>query len=374
MKSDVVPRPVPTVLHVVIAGAVGGAERMLADLASSTTERHVAFVRAGSPALLAFLRDAKIELVDAELAGESPLHYVSRALGGATVEALRRAIRTCEASVVQVHTIGSHVPGTRAAMAENVPLVRTEHSTRAYDDPSVMPLSRWSLGRADAVACVSEHIASVVRKASPAVATRVHVVPNGVDAVRFAVAALPPRNERDAHAPFTFALLGRLEPRKGVDVALAALALVPHARLLVVGDGPSRAALVEHAHAAGVTDRVEWLGHVSDPRAALARAHVMLSASRKEALGLALLEGMAMGRPAVAPPTGGIPEFVNAATGWLASDMSPTALARAMRECMQDTAFTEKARAAAQLVRTRYTQAAMQRGYRDIYTSVTRAP
>jgi len=368
MTSDA---PVSTVLHIVVAGDIGGAERMLVDLAKSESERHVVFLRASSPELLAFFRDEGVSIADEALVRETPLAYLTHALGERLVGEVKAVARRVAADVVQLHTIGSHVPGSRAAIGLNLPFVRTEHSTRAYDDVSVMALSRWSLARAARVVCVSEHVANVARRAAPD-ASKVRVVPNGVDLERFAVESPPTAGPE---MPFTFALVGRLEPRKGVDVALDALALVPGARLRIVGDGPSRVDLEAYARRVGVRDRATFVGRVGDVRGELRLAHAVLSSSRKEALGLALLEGMAMGRPAVASPTGGVPEFVREETGYLAVDGSAVALARAMRDAMSAPRdeLAQRGSAAADLVRARYSLLAMREGYRAVYAELTRA-
>lgn len=355
------------VLHVVVAGEIGGAERMLVDLVKGSPSRHFVLVRAANPSLLDFFQDNDVAIVDHTFSSETPLHYLVNAFGHSLTEDVRRAIRRVDANVVQVHTVGSQVAGTRAAIAEDIPLVRTEHSTRAYEDPSVIPFARWSLSHASAIACVSHHIAAVVRRWTPMnerLRRRITVIPNGVDTGRFAVTPMSPFT---TDAPFTFALVGRLEPRKGIDLALDALALVPHARLLVIGEGPSRAELEGHAISVGVDDRVEFTGRLDDPRTAIGRARAMLSSSRKEALGIALLEGMSMGRPAIAPPTGGIPEFVTSKTGYLARARSAPDLANAMREAMNDEKRAERGEAAAALVRADYALNSMRNGYAKMY-------
>src|SRR5262249_10074547 len=151
---------------------------------------------------------------------------------------------------------------------------------------------------------------------APWAAQKLRVVANGVDVARFAPVAFPKRDGR-----VRFVATGRLEPRKGLDVAIAALAHVPGAELEIVGDGADRNSLARLAARTGVGARVRFAGFLKDVREAIARAHVALASSRSEGLGIALLEAMAMKRPVVALPTGGIPEFVrDGDTGWLARE------------------------------------------------------
>jgi glycosyltransferase involved in cell wall biosynthesis len=157
-----------------------------------------------------------------------------------------------------------------------------------------------------------------------------------------------------------------------VDLALRALALVPEAVLDVVGDGPDRADLEFLAATLGLGRRVRFHGYVADPRALLSAAHAALATSRKEGLGIALLEAMAMERAVVATPVGGIPEIVrDAATGLLARSPSPDAIAASMRELAHDPARAVALGTAARSeVVARFGLAQMTRAYGDLYRTL----
>lgn len=318
-----------SVLHVVVAGEVGGAERMLVDLARAPTARpHAVALVTPNERLRALLRDAGLDVDDRGAAREGPLTYLVRTLGRADVAWIAGVIDRRRATIVHLHTFASQVVGTRAALRVGARVVRTEHSTRVYDDPSCWPFSKWSLRRAQASVCISDHVRRVALARAPWAEPIMRVVPNGVDVAHFSVAPLPPA---PAGGVARFVALGRLEPRKGVDIALRALARVPNAELAVVGEGESRAPLESLARTLGVADRVRFVGFAADVRAEIARADLALSSARSEGLGIALLEAMAMGRAVVALPTGGVPEIVrDGETGWLAHGDDDHALARVM--------------------------------------------
>ncbi len=323
-----------TVVHVVAAGEIGGAERMLVDLASRATRAHVVALFTPSEALRELFLRAGLDVVDRGPVREGPLPYLRSTLGGHDVGWLTNVLARRDARIVHLHTFASQVLGTRAALRAGARIVRTEHSTRVYDDPSCWPFSRWSLRRSDAVVCISKHVHDVAAAKAKALLApaKTTVVHNGIDTDRF-VPAEPNRDD----GPVRFLALGRLDRRKGLDVALEALAKVPRATLDVVGDGEERGALEALAARLGVRDRVVFAGHADDVRPAITRAHVALSSARQEGLGIALLEAMAMGRPVVALPTGGVPEIVvDGETGWLAAGSSPAALAHAMQAASQD--------------------------------------
>ncbi len=358
------------VAHVVVAGELGGAEHMLRSLASApgSPSTHDVFVLSPDEALPRFFREAGIAVHDGGRVREDPISFVRRSLGRKTVDWLATAIERSRANVVHLHTFGSQVVGTRAAMRVGAKIVRTEHSTRVYDDPSCWPFSRWSLVRAHAGVAISEHVRSVAIQKAPFAAARMRVVYNGVDTERFAPSAHAPSRD----GVFTFATVGRLEPRKGFDVALRALAKVPEARLEIVGDGNERAALVALAGELGLDRRVTFHGYLADPRPVLAGAHAALASSRKEGLGIAFLEAMATGLPLVAVPHGGLVEIVKpGATGLLAADATPEALASVMRELASDPDRARSLGAAARAdVIERFSLAAMRAGYDAVYASL----
>lgn len=358
------------VVHVVAAGEVGGAERMLVDLARGQDRPHAIALFSPSERLRALFHDAGIALDDRGPVREGPLPFLASSLGPRDVRWLADVLAKRRASIVHLHTFASQVLGTRAAARVGARVVRTEHSRRVYDDPSCWPFSRWSLRRAHAVACISGHIRDLALARAPFLEApgRVHVVHNGVDTDRFSprpAAARPGGRVR-------FVALGRLDPRKGLDVALEALAKVDDAELDVVGDGELGTSLRQLAGRLGVRDRVRFVGYARDVRDAIADADVALSSAREEGLGVALLEAMAMARPVVAVPVGGIPEIVvDGQTGWLASARSADALAEVMRAAVH--AGRERARRGAE-ARARalahFSVVAMRRGYERIYADL----
>lgn len=374
------------VVHVVVAGEVGGAERMLVDLArtggtGAPRRAHSVALLTPSDRLRALFRDAGLDVDDRGPVREGPLSYLARSFGARDAEWIARVVRKRGARIVHLHTFGSQVVGTRGAQRAGVRVVRTEHSTRVYEDPSCWPFSRWSLALVDAVVAISEHVASVARAKAPWAAAKVRVVPNGVDTEHFAPrtgaearARTSTTSASSAEAPLRFVALGRLDRRKGLDVAFAALAKVPGAVLDVVGDGDERAALVAEAARLGVSDRVRFLGWVDDVRSAIADADVALSSARAEGLGIALLEAMAMERTVVALPTGGVPEIVaDGATGWLAHGHGAEALARVMQDAVdrRDEVRSRAVRARASVV-ARFSIEAMRRGYDAVYDALDR--
>jgi colanic acid/amylovoran biosynthesis glycosyltransferase len=137
--------------------------------------------------------------------------------------------------------------------------------------------------------------------------------------------------------------VGSLLPKKGHDVLLRALSLIPEARLRVAGDG-DRSALERLATELGVADRVTWLGAIpeDDVRDLLDRAAVFCLASRPTADGdrdgvpNVLIEAMARDVPCVSTAVSGIPDLLGEGRGLVVEPDDPATLARAIRQLLDD--------------------------------------
>ncbi len=133
---------------------------------------------------------------------------------------------------------------------------------------------------------------------------------------------------------FVIGCLGRLiSPTKGIETLLRAATLIlekmPNARFLIAGR-PSKAHL-QLVKDLGIADRVIFPGFRNDVPQILSCTDIYVQPSLKEALGSAILQAMAMGKPVAASNTGGIPELVkDNETGLLFEPKNPEALAQAV--------------------------------------------
>jgi glycosyltransferase involved in cell wall biosynthesis len=178
---------------------------------------------------------------------------------------------------------------------------------------------------------------------------RVDVVPNPAPEV-------PERPGRDeARAAlgiegFALGVAGRLTAQKALADTLEALARVPGPALLVLGDGPERAALERVAADLGVSGRVRFLGPgTRDDVITLFRGvDAALVTSAWENLPHTLLEALAAGTPVIATAVGGIPEVVrDGENGLLVPPRDVAAIASAIERLLRDTALRASLAAAA---------------------------
>jgi glycosyltransferase involved in cell wall biosynthesis len=208
---------------------------------------------------------------------------------------------------------------------------------------------------------------------------RLRVIYNGIDIARLERggaddAALRSRL-RLAPGEVLVVAVGSLIARKGHDVLLRALALLPPqggrlaARLAIAGDGPERAALERLAGELGVAAQVDFLGYCADPGAVYRAADIVALASRGEALPLVLLEAGCLARPVVATAVGGVAEAVaDGITGLLAPPDDPPALAAALARLIADPEARRRMGAAGQArVAGGFSLAQMTAGFLDVY-------
>jgi phosphatidylinositol alpha-mannosyltransferase len=242
-----------------------------------------------------------------------------------------RALRDEDFEVVHLHEPFCPGPCLTAVLMGGGPMVATFHAAGESAPYRYLGWGlRWIARRRLPVRCAVSPDAMALAQA--ALGGEYELLFNGIEVERFAEAEPWPTD-----GPTIF-FLGRHEPRKGLDVLLAAMAdLPPGVRLWVGGDGPQSAELrARHAH----DGRIEWLGRISDEERAsrMRGCTVYCSPSvRGESFGMVLLEAMASGCALVASDLDG---HRNVATdgvdALLAPVGDPAALAKSLRRVLED--------------------------------------
>lgn len=142
--------------------------------------------------------------------------------------------------------------------------------------------------------------------------------------------------------------VGRLEHVKGCDIFLRALALLrlDDFKLLVLGDGSQKKSLQSLSAKLGLKN-LEFLGAVSDIQSYYKKAKILVSSSRFEGLGNALIESAFFDCIRVATPTAGALELLeDGKNGFISSDFSEQALAKAILKALSaDESVLENTRA-----------------------------
>jgi glycosyltransferase involved in cell wall biosynthesis len=265
-----------------------------------------------------------------------PLSYAAFALGAWA--ALRR-LRTegFEPDVIHANSFLSAAVALGPARVLKKPLAYTEHWTIFTPEnpgrlsPAMRRLARFALSRADIVLPVSKDLERALVALAPEARTR--VVPNVVAEV------FSPAPSEDGQRTRLLSV-GLLDtPRKGVDILLEALALLPergHLHLDIVGEGKLRPQYEALTERLGLADSVAF--HDLEAKQVLAErmrsAHLFVLASRYENNPCVVLEAMASGLPVVATRVGGVPELVTPESGRLAEPLEPSSFAAALEDAL----------------------------------------
>jgi glycosyltransferase involved in cell wall biosynthesis len=144
-----------------------------------------------------------------------------------------------------------------------------------------------------------------------------------------------------AEDAYVIGTVGRVAKEKGFQYAIEAmttvLKYVPGARLVIVGDGPHRDALVAQARALHLETRVRFAGHQTDVNPWLALFDLFVLPTPWEAFGLVLLEAMRFSIPVIATDCAGPTEIIqDQQSGILVPPRDSAVLARAIIELSQD--------------------------------------
>lgn len=193
--------------------------------------------------------------------------------------------------------------------------------------------------RATVILCVSHFIRdSLIDRGFPTGKLEVHHI--GIDIPKDVM--LPPTGSSR-----TVLFVGRLVAKKGVDVLIDAIArarqIEPDLELVIVGDGPDRAALQSRAATAGVPAQFRGWQDAKQVQTAMRRAMLLAVPSRTapggdaEGLPTVVMEAMALGLPVVASRHAGIPEIVSdGVTGLLVPENDSALLADSILRIRRD--------------------------------------
>jgi glycosyltransferase involved in cell wall biosynthesis len=258
-----------------------------------------------------------------------------------TERTVREALRDQDFALIDAHFL---YPDGVAAVLVAQKLRKPVVVTARGSDVDVLPrqplirwMIRWTAARASAVVTVSAALGSSLVGLGVA-PDKITVLRNGVDLDVF-----QPGDREDARRRWGFsgpALLsvGHLVPDKGHDVFLKAVARLPTAQALIVGEGREESALRRLTASLGIADRVRFQNELPQDqlRSCYAAADVLVLATAHEGWPNVLLEAMACGTPVVATRVGGIPEIVQAPeAGRLVEQRTPEAVADAIRSLLE---------------------------------------
>jgi len=345
------------VLLVSHSADVWGAERALLDLVPLLEERLVKLVLAGPPpgpfrTAWAAAGQQSVDLVLPPHRGvrHEPTGERASALAltreatvvGRSALAIARCARQFD--LVQSESLWGHLETAVGGRLARRPVIMQAHDLVAAGIGR--RLLQTAAGLSAATVAVSGAVAELT--GVHGAGRRTTVLHHGVDLDRFSPGAVDPDVRSALGGTPDVALvgiLGRLDPEKGVDLLVRAMARLDGpaqaARLVVVGEGlrttPVAVAELRREADRLLGDGVRFVGRRTDIPAVMRSIDVLVSASTAEPFGLTILEAMASGTAVVAVATGGVPEIVeDGVTGLLVPAGNDQAMAEAVGRACSD--------------------------------------
>jgi len=260
---------------------------------------------------------------------------------------LAKLMKNLKLDLIHTHGVRANFLGRAASRKTGIPSICTMHSDSRLDYESSFKeravwfadnvLNRWTNGF---IGVSDDMSRKLVARGIPA--DKVHTVHNGVDLNQIKSTSNSIETKLKLGIPKEYRLIGtvgRLVEVKGHADLITAMPKiiqkVPDAACVIVGDGRCFEPLKKQAEDMKVSDRVFLTGRIKDPFDLMKACEVGVFPSLAEAIGLALLEYMALEVPVVATNVGGIPEVITSNDiGLLVQPSKPTAFADAVIDLM----------------------------------------
>jgi glycosyltransferase involved in cell wall biosynthesis len=262
----------------------------------------------------------------AEIPADVPIHECPAASSSAgwnwpgriraqQIRALVDHLRSNQTQIVYDRTF--HMTLLVAPAAQRLAIPRVSTIVSPPDADLVLSERRWRFVKrwvladayrsAQSVLAVSEEVARSAIAYYRLPERLVQVLPSGIEIQRIRDAAeancdWPPGHRSDRP---TVALIGRCTAEKGHEVVLEALALLPtgqRPQVMMVGDGPLRAALQQQTRQLALDNDVLWLGYVRNPYPFIRKVTAIIAPSRYEGRSNVILESLALGTTVLASP------------------------------------------------------------------------
>lgn len=254
--------------------------------------------------------------------------------------AIRQQVKTWQPDVIHAHWIIPQALVAAVRLASVPPILCTSHGGDLFGLRGRFwkKLKKWALNRCESVTVVSQSMVGEIESILPG--NRAEVIPMGTDLANLFTPPEDNNNRDDNHIVF----VGRLVAKKGVQYLLQAVSILNqdgiNIRLTIIGDGPLREPLQEHACALNIGDRVEFTGGLSHEmlpdyyrRATMAVfPFIIADDGDQEGFGLVVTEAMGCMCPVVASDLPAVRQNIRQGeNGLLVRPGDPQQLADAIR-------------------------------------------
>lgn len=361
------------VTHILRSLEVGGAEKLVADLAclqkrSGEIDPSVICMIGLGP-LENTIREAGIRC---ETAGLRGVKYLSGILSARSVLSRNRP------DIVHTHNLVAHLHGGIAAKSLGIPVIHTKHGREVPSFRKIPSLAKTVYGISRRTAVVSRDTGEIFQRKTGVDAGKIVVVHNGIDFSAFGHVSREVARKSFGISPEStvFGSVSRLDPVKDHATMLRAFARVAgddsKCLFLIVGDGPERGNIERMIEELSISGRVIITGFTDRVKEYLAAMDLFLQPSTEEGLSLTILEAVASGVPVITTPVGGTPEIITGGkTGTFVDVGDAEGMALEMESYIRDRSpFVRMAENARKAAMEEFSLSGMTSRYEQLYKDI----
>lgn len=221
----------------------------------------------------------------------------------------------CRADVICTHFTRSLITGFAAAKWHHLPIIHNEHSSAHYRQGLGRTLARLVLPWVDLIICNSEHTRQSIQKSFSGTKEKLVTIHNPVEK---RIAGRPVKEVRAELGVATNEILivhvGRMIPERDQITILQGVyelrKTFSSVRLVMIGEGPQRAALELNARTMGLEGSVRFIGNSDQIGDYLEAADIYVNSTLDEGFGIAVVEAMLSKVPVVLSDRGAHPELI----------------------------------------------------------------
>ena len=368
----------PRVLHFICSTGFYGAEKWILALANNTDRDIIdselvvtSEVDNKDLQLTAAFKDLGLPAHELSMSGRFDIRVI---------RSLVKLIRERNIDILHSHGYKSDILGILAAKIAGIKSISTPHGFEKTDDWKLHQFIRLgcrTFRYFDYVVPLSQELCSDVRRLGVP-EKKIVYIRNGVDLspITFRLPSEYRTSSNQAEQTRTVGFIGQLIGRKNVSDLLDVFNVIaeefPEVKLVLLGDGDSRAAYEDYASQLPSRERIHFAGFQNNPLEHLATFDLFVMTSTLEGIPRCLMESMAMGVPVAAYDIPGVDQLIeHGNTGLLAPLGDKDALVECWRQLLWDEELADKiSTSAADCINEKFSAKRMADEYSELYSNI----
>ncbi len=289
------------IIYTIGSLGAGGAEKLVCDLAVGLDKEkfRVSIVALGS------YSDKEFERKRVESLRQSGVEVTiipKKAHGNRfrSIIDLRKILKRDRPDIIHAHLFTGMFYAKMASLGMKIPIVATYHNTSGFGIKDKIFASIFAK-RFKRIIAVSNGVKDFVQNYFKIPSSKIIVIYNGIETQKFMI----DKKNSSENNNVIFACVGRLVEQKGYPTLIKALIYLKSQKNMnnfkfkIAGDGPLKKDLLQIVHDNSLENNVEFVGNITNVPEFLAEADIFVMPSLYEGFGIALIEGMASGKPVI---------------------------------------------------------------------------